>query len=173
MASKRAQLAPAADRYVPLLFARHMLQQTIQRFEQESRPEMLKEVGRIFGSITGSRYTRVEHSVAESAPLLIHRVDEEVLEPHQLSTGTREQLYLAIRLAYVLHYCGRAEPLPIVMDDVLANFDDDRARQTLRGLSGIAQRVQVIVFTCHPHVAGLASELIPSLHPILIPRAGG
>ena len=50
-----------------------------------------------------------------------------MLEPGQLSTGTREQLYLAIRLAYVLNYCNRAESLPVIMDDVLANFDDDPA----------------------------------------------
>ena len=167
-----AQLAAAVDRYVPLLFARHLLQQAIQRFERESQPEMLREVSRIFRSMTGSRYTRVDRPVAESAPLLIHRGDDESLEPGQLSTGTREQLYLAIRLAYVLHYCGRAEPLPIIMDDVLANFDDDRARQTLRGLGEITDRVQVIMFTCHPHLVSLAREVFADLRPIVIPQAG-
>ena len=78
--------------------------------------------------MTAGRFTRVERPRDDDdGPLLVHRVDDEILEPHQLSTGTREQLYLAVRLAYVLHYCGRTEALPIVMDDVLANFDDDRA----------------------------------------------
>lgn len=172
VASRRAQLAAQVDRFVPLLFARHLLQQAVQRFEKESQPRMLQEVSRIFRSITGDRYHRVERPLDDSAPLLIHRFDTETLEPRQLSTGTREQLYLAIRLAYVLHYCARAEPLPVVMDDVLANFDDGRARQTLRGLGELAQNMQIIMFTCHDHLVGLARDVFPDLRPIHIPPNG-
>ena len=66
-ASNCAQLASAVDRYVPLLFARHLLQRAIQRFEQESQPEMLRDVSRIFQSMTGDRYSRVERPLDESA----------------------------------------------------------------------------------------------------------
>jgi uncharacterized protein YhaN len=93
------------------------------------------------------------------------------LEPHELSTGTREQLYLAIRLAYVLHYCTKAEPLPIVLDDVLANFDPGRTRNTLEALGQITERVQVLLFTCHPHVVDLAQEVFPDLQPVTVPQA--
>ncbi|APW62067.1 AAA family ATPase [Paludisphaera borealis] len=169
--AKRAELAAAVDRYVPLVFAQHLLKQAIQRFEQDSQPEMLRETSRIFQTMTAGRFTRVERPKEDDGPLLVHRVDEEMLEPHQLSTGTREQLYLAVRLAYVLHYCGRTEALPIVMDDVLANFDDDRARHTLRALGDVSKRVQVILFTCHPHLTVLGREVFPSLRPLAIPTA--
>ncbi|KAJ3047094.1 hypothetical protein HK102_013003, partial [Quaeritorhiza haematococci] len=144
----------------------------IARFEQDARPEMLRETSRIFGTMTGGRYVAVERPDDDEAPLQVRRVDGEVLEPHQLSAGSREQLYLAIRLAYVLHYCGRAESLPIVMDDVLANFDDDRSRRTLRALGEVSRKVQVLFLTCHPHVVELGREVFPLVRPILLNPAG-
>lgn len=172
VASRRAQLGEVVDRYVPLIFAQHLLRQAIARFEQDARPEMLRETSRLFEMMTGGRYVRVDRPEDDEGPLLVRRVDDEVLEPHQLSTGTREQLYLAVRLAYALHYCDRAESLPIVMDDVLANFDDDRSRRTLRALGEVSRKVQVLFFTCHPHVIELGREVFPLLRPIaLAPKA--
>lgn len=168
LAGKRARLAAEVDRYVPLLFAQQLLEQAIKKFEQESQPAMLKEVSSIFESMTGGRYVRVQRSNDDDGSLTVRRADDRLLEPRELSTGTREQLYLAIRLAYVLHYCGRAEPLPIVMDDVLANFDDDRALRTLQTLGDVANQVQVLMFTCHPHLAVLAQTAFPGLQPIEI-----
>jgi uncharacterized protein YhaN len=167
-AAKRAQLAASVDRYVPLVLAQHVLRKAMERFEQQAQPAMLQDVTRIFQTMTDGGYVRVERPLADDQPLVVYRDTGEPLEPSQLSTGTREQLYLAIRLAYVLHYCSQAEPLPIVMDDVLANFDDDRARRTLQALGEVAERVQVILFTCHPHVVGLARDVFPSLRPIVI-----
>ncbi len=172
VAAIRAKLASNVDRYVPLIFAQHLLKQSIQRFEQDSQPEMLRETSRIFKTMTAGRFTRVERPKDDDGPLQVHRIDDEILEPHQLSTGTREQLYLAVRLAYVLHYCGRTESLPIVMDDVLANFDDERSRHTLRALGEVSKKVQVILFTCHPHLIDIGREVFPLLRPVTIPRAG-
>ncbi len=172
ISQRRAALANAVDRFVPLLFARQILQQTLQRFEKESQPEMLNDVSRLFSAMTGGRYQRVERPRDASRPLIVYRADNsDDLEPHQLSTGTREQLYLAIRLAYVLHYCTKAEPLPIVLDDVFANFDPGRTRNTLAALGQITDRVQVLLFTCHPHVAALAEEVFPGLQPVSVPSA--
>ena len=167
-------MANVVDRYVPLLLARQLLQQTLQRFEKDSQPEMLREVSRLFSAMTGGRYERVERPRNTDHPLVVYRAgNSDDLQPDQLSTGTREQLYLAIRLAYVLHYCTKAEPLPIVLDDVLANFDPVRTRRTLEALGQITDRVQVLLFTCHPHVADLAQDVYPGLQPITVPSSNG
>ena len=171
LASKRAELAAGVDRYVPLIFARTLLKRAIERFERESQPEMLRATSRIFETMTAGRYPGVERPDEDGGPLQVRRADGEILEPGELSTGTREQLYLAVRLAYVLHYCDENEPLPVVMDDVMANFDDDRARHTLRALGEVSKDVQVIMFTCHPHLIEIGREVFPGLRPATIPAA--
>ena len=159
------------DRYVPLVFAKHLLGEAVRRFDRENQPEMIRTVSRLISQMTGGRYVEFDRTTDNSQGILVRRNDGVERTPEQLSTGTREQLYLAIRLAYVLHYCRQNEPLPIVMDDVLVNFDDHRVRQTLITLSDVAQTVQVLFFTCHPHMVQLARDVVPNIKPIELPVA--
>jgi len=55
-----------------------------------------------------------------------------------------------------------------VMDDVLVNFDRNRTRQTLSALAEISKELQVLFFTCHPHMVELAQEVVPGLEPIAL-----
>ncbi len=75
-----------------------------------------------------------------------------------MSDGTRDQLYLALRLASLERYLSHNEPFPFIVDDVLVNFDDARSRATLKVLAGLSERTQVIVFTHHERVVALAKE---------------
>jgi uncharacterized protein YhaN len=98
------------------------------------------------------------------------RSDGVEVTPAALSTGTREQLWLAVRLAYVRQYCEAAEPLPLVLDDVLVNFDAARARATLAVLADFATRTQVLLLTCHAHLVELARE-VAGVEPVPIPSS--
>jgi chromosome segregation protein len=73
-----------------------------------------------------------------------------------MSTGARDQLYLALRLAYLEDYATRSEPAPFIGDDLFATFDEDRTASSLAALAAIGDRVQPIVFTHHQHVAAIA-----------------
>lgn len=73
-----------------------------------------------------------------------------------MSTGTRDQLFLALRLAAIVHYIEGSEALPIIADDLLTDFDDARAAQALVLLSELSAKVQVIFFTHHKHLLSLA-----------------
>jgi chromosome segregation protein len=66
-----------------------------------------------------------------------------------MSEGTRDQLYLALRLAYLDAYASRAEPSPFIVDDVFATFDEARTARGLKALAAIGDRVQTVVFTHH------------------------
>jgi uncharacterized protein YhaN len=159
--SARSELSTAVDRWAPLMLAQTLMKRAIERFERDHQPAMLGEVQRLFRELTLGRYVSIERKLDEHGTLVVVQPDGRRKEPAALSTGTREQLYLAIRLAYILHYCRDAEPLPIVMDDVLVNFDDERAVQTLRVLDQIAAEVQVLFLTCHQHLVDLFKGIRP------------
>ncbi len=169
LSRKRSQLAAEVDRYMPLIYARHLLNAAVSRFEKENQPEMIALVSRLLSQMTGGKYVEFDRSGGGKQDILVRRFDGVEKTSEQLSTGTREQLYLAIRLAYVLQYCQQNEPLPIIVDDVLVNFDDQRARQTLIALADISQSVQVLFFTCHSHLLEIAREVVPGLIPINLP----
>ena len=69
-----------------------------------------------------------------------------------LSEGARDQLYLALRLAYIEDYAARAEAPPFIGDDIFASFDEPRTGNGLEALAAIGDRIQTIVFTHHLHV---------------------
>jgi uncharacterized protein YhaN len=79
-----------------------------------------------------------------------------------MSSGTRDQLFLALRLATLEEYLERSEPMPFVVDDILVNFDDERARATLEVLARLGERTQVLLFTHHGRIREQARALGPA-----------
>ena len=167
--SKRTELGELVDRWAPMAIAKHVLTESIARFERENQPALLVRVSALFEQVTAGEYVRVRQRLGEHDLLAVARGGAE-RKVDQLSTGTRELLFLAIRLAYVGAYCEKNEPLPIVMDDVLVNFDGPRAKQLLLALRDVSLQTQVLFFTCHPHIVALAREVFPDARAIAIDR---
>lgn len=158
-----AQLGSAVDRLAPLALAQALLKRAIERFEKEHQPAMLSEVGLLLAQMTGGRYVSIRRRLDEAGTMLVEQINGKLKTPNQLSTGTREQLYLAIRLAYVQQYCRESEPLPLIMDDILVNFDEQRAKNTLDVLLALPDHIQVLFLTCHEHMAELVRKSRPDL----------
>ncbi len=78
--------------------------------------------------------------------------------PQLLSLGTRQQLYLALRVALLITAENVGRSLPILCDDILVNFDDERRREAIKVIVELSRYRQVILFTCHPSVAALVRE---------------
>lgn len=166
--SSYAQLGSAVDRYVPLVMAQTLLKRAIDRFEKEHQPAMLTEVGQLLSRMTAGRYMGIRRRLDEAGTMQVEQQDGKLKTPDQLSTGTREQLYLAIRLAYIQHYCRNSEPLPLIMDDILVNFDEQRAINTLKVLFELPESIQVLFLTCHDHMTNLIGRLRPDSTPITL-----
>jgi uncharacterized protein YhaN len=129
------------------------------RFRDEHQPDLLRRAEEHLARITRGRYSRLVLEDGDRgsvfhlhAPHLPHVLP--VAPP--LSTGTREQVYLALRLAIVDHLDEGREPLPLFLDEVLVNWDEDRRGRGLDVLARMAEERQVFLFTCHP---GLAREV--------------
>jgi uncharacterized protein YhaN len=157
--SRRAELRGLCEQYAIVTLTRELLQRQVQRFQERHQPRLLEELSALFAQLTEGRYRKVYQRLDEEGTFVAVRGDGAEVTPQAMSTGTREQLYLALRLAYVRHYCEAAEPLPLVLDDVLVNFDAGRARATLRVLAEFAGRTQVLFLTCHEHLVQMAREV--------------
>lgn len=169
VAQNQAKLVSEIHRYVPLVFARRLLQDAIASFEREHQPELVRDISKLFASLTRGEYIEIERPTSDRDLIYVRRHDGAERSPEQLSTGTREQLYLAIRLGYIRHYCRGAEPLPIVMDDVLVNFDIERAKATMETLREFSRDVQVLFFTCHDYFVDVIREVVPNATEVRLP----
>ena len=80
-----------------------------------------------------------------------------------LSEGTADQLWLSLRLAGIearvnqMREIGQ-DPMPIILDDVLVSFDDNRAKAAMEILMELGEKTQVIMFTHHAHLLDIAPE---------------
>ena len=80
-------------------------------------------------------------------------------KPEALSRGTAEQLYLALRFGYIRNRAKSSEPLPVIMDDILVNFDPLRAHDAAEAILALSKAHQVLFFTCHPEMVNIFRKI--------------
>ena len=147
-----AQASEAADRYVIESLAVHLLDRARERFEQERQPEVVRTAGRVFSAMTGGRYTDVRVPLDDSG-ISVQAADGSIRPSAALSRGTAEQLYLALRVGLIGSLGTTGSALPVLMDDVIVNFDPERRIGAVVAIGELAALRQVIFFTCHPETA--------------------
>jgi uncharacterized protein YhaN len=165
-----ANLRAQAERYCRARLATRILRDEIERFRRRHRDPIMARAGGYFARLTCGAFASVATDFDESdqSVLVGVRPTEERLRVEALSTGTRDQLYLALRLATLDHYLDSAEPLPFIVDDILIQFDDDRARATLSALADFSARTQVILFTHHARVVEQARAIDPAAERVFV-----
>ncbi len=169
--AQRGQLAEFAEQWVVGRLAQELLTRCIDRFTNDHEPALLQLTHQFLSKLTGGRYVSVEHDGSSAGSFRVRNADGEAVEPAKLSTGTREQLYLAIRLAFITHYTEHHEPLPVLMDDCFVNFDDARTRLALRTLLNWNGAVQTILLSCHGRVVSQLAELAPDTPVICLEKS--
>lgn len=131
-----------------------MLERALERYRDENQSDVLQSAGRFFRRLTLENYVDLDLDDDPVAPrlLAVHRSgDKRALK--ELSDGTVDQLYFALRLAFHEREHPEGEfHLPFLMDDVLVHFDDDRARVALEMMTELAQQRQVLYFSHHRHL---------------------
>ena len=125
-----------------------MLDKARKKYEKERQPAVIKKAEEIFTHVTQGDYSRIFKPM-DSDDIFIVDENERVKGLLEMSRGTREQLYLALRFGLIAEHEKRSEPLPLIMDDIFVNFDDDRNNQILDRVREFSKKRQVIVLTCH------------------------
>ncbi|MCP3889652.1 MAG: AAA family ATPase [Desulfobulbaceae bacterium] len=161
MEQELARIRRFAERYTRVKLSSKILQQEIERYREMHQDPVLQIASRYFAELTLNSFTSLKADVNDKGePVLVGiRTDGKWTGVSGMSDGTRDQLYLALRLATLEWRMETSEPMPFIVDDILINFDDDRTRATLKVLAELGEKNQVILFTHHRQLVDEAKKI--------------
>ena len=153
-----------------LTLAKNLLIEARRKYERERQPGVVRHAQKFFAAITDGRYRQVYAPLGEQT-ITVTDADRRTKKPSELSRGTREQLFLSLRFGLIRELGQRTEPLPVIVDEVLVNFDPDRALRAAIAFTELSYTNQILVFTCHPTVVEMfrdASSEVGIAEPLII-----
>ena len=160
-----AQIRSDAEEYARLKLASTVLHIAIEKHREKTRAPVLTIASDFFRELTLNSYSglRVEED-DHGKPLLVGCKSDSCLTVpvDGMSEGTCDQLYLALRLASLQLEVEPRKDLPLIIDDILIQFDDARSAAALHILARIARQRQVIFFTHHEHLLEIVRQQLPT-----------
>ncbi|MCA9771088.1 MAG: hypothetical protein KC466_01690, partial [Myxococcales bacterium] len=144
-----AQLASLVSRRRSLEIARDTLREVAERSHEHMAASLHEQVEEILPILTGGRYGRVQ--VSPELDVLVWSDEKGAgawLTPDELSHGTRDQIYFALRFGIAGMLAGRGEPIPFLLDDPFVNYDRARLEAAVDLLGKLGARNQIFLFTC-------------------------
>ena len=151
----RQQIAGALERWQVAKAAKYLIEQTLDRYEREHQPKVVARASKLFAGIAGGRYRQL---MTRDGKIQVLDSHSQIVDVEQLSTGTAQQLYLCIRFGLAEEFAERGTLLPFIMDEVLVNFDPDRAQAVAETIARVSTARQVLMFTCHPETVGMITQ---------------
>ncbi|MFC1857639.1 ATP-binding protein, partial [Thermodesulfobacteriota bacterium] len=155
---KLAEIQQDAFDWSRYAMAKYLLDKAKETFEKEQQPQVMRDAGSFFRKITASSYNELVAPIGEDTIEVITSKKERK-KVDMLSRGTAEQLYLSLRFGYIRNRSKGNEPLPVVMDDILVNFDPGRARRAAEAILDLSKEQQVLFFTCHPETVEIFRQV--------------
>ncbi|MBP1154810.1 MULTISPECIES: AAA family ATPase [unclassified Paenibacillus] len=166
---RRAELQRLIKRWAVHAMCSSLFVRTKKMYEHEKQPSVMQRASAYFERITAGRYVRMIAPLGEQR-VLAEKENGEQLDTVHLSRGTAEQMYLCIRFALADEYAAAGIRLPLVIDDLFVNFDDERLGYGLELLQSVSQRHQLMLFTCHRHVLEAYESRFPADSVIQLAR---
>ncbi len=149
-----ARIRKLTDMYEAILLAQQTLAEAANDLQRKFAPRISQRAQTLFSKFTGAHYDRFV--LGEDLTVSAGRQEESTLRTGiWRSSGTVDQLYMALRLAVAEELTPAA---PLVLDDALVRFDDTRLSLAMDVLTEAAQRKQVILFTCQSREAEACKE---------------
>lgn len=159
--SAAAKMQSAIERYIDLTVARSLISKVIDEVRNEQQDPLINRAAELFAFCTKGEFDGIETDIdKKGSPVVVGRRKSGALVPiSAMSDGTRDQLFLAFRLASLENYAASTEPIPFIADDILVHFDDDRSSATLDLLARYGETNQVLLFTHHRRILDDARRL--------------
>ena len=126
----------------------------------------MRRAGELFQLLTGGSFVGVEEEFddKDNPRLVGRRESDRTVSVEGMSKGTRDQLYLSLRLEYLEEYAQKVDAVPFIGDDLLTTWDDKRALRGIQALAATSSQIQPILFTHHSRILELAQS---TLHEFL------
>ena len=161
--SAEVEIETAARDYLTLALSTNMLNRVIEEHRATQSAPLMQSAGTLFRNLTSGAFTHIdqEFDPENDRPQLVGVRDTgKTVCIDGLSEGQRDQLYLALRMAYLDDYAKKSEPVPFIGDDIFTTFDEVSTRAGLLALADIGLHLQPILFTHHRFVADMAKEAL-------------
>ncbi|MDO4731420.1 MAG: AAA family ATPase [Clostridia bacterium] len=123
-----------------------MLNKTEKELRQNFAPKLNEIVKDIFSSLSDEKYD--DAVVSKDFDINVRQKDGDILNWQYLSNGTVDQVYFALRVALSQLMEENNETLPLILDDVFLQYDDERATTAIKFLDEHSKNCQIILFTC-------------------------
>jgi DNA repair protein SbcC/Rad50 len=160
-ADAAARLSNQVADYSSARLASAILSEAIETYQQRYQGPLLARASELFATITCGRFDKVATDFDEDMTILVGvRPNGKRETVGNLSSGTRDQLFLALRLAAIESHVANQEPMPVVVDDIVINFDDASSSATFKVLAELSKKTQVLFFTHHEHLLERAASAI-------------
>lgn len=156
-----AEVVGGLEQHLRLRIAALILEERIEDYRKKNQAPVLARAAELFSRLTLGSYAGLRDELDEKGnPILLGvRPDSREVTVQGMSDGSRDQLYLSLRLATLEQHLSKGEPMPFIVDDILVGFDDDRTRVCLEVLAELAAATQVLLFTHHRKVIELADSV--------------
>ncbi|WP_270447604.1 AAA family ATPase [Lactobacillus delbrueckii] len=144
--------------YLASLLAGEVIGRTLDLASNDRFPKMLKLAQDYLEILTGGRYREIilPAKLSKKTPLKVVRKDKKKIPLAYLSRGTQEQLYFALKLAFVMQIKDKID-LPVLIDDSFVNFDGPRTGYIVDMLKKMSEDKQILVFTAREDLAEAVS----------------
>jgi uncharacterized protein YhaN len=157
-----AEMLANAREWAVYRFGQILLSRAIEEHRTQNQNPLMRQAGELFQRLTGGSFIGVEEEFdSRDNPRLVGRRESGGTVPIEgMSKGTRDQLYLSLRLAYLREYAQKVEAVPFIGDDLLTSWDDKRASKGLQTLAATSSQIQPILFTHHARILELAQSAL-------------
>jgi len=163
-----AEVKNLARRWMSLRAAQIVLARSVEHYRKANEGRLLQRANEIFGAIVRDRlpddFTGLEVDYDDPAKptIIARRRDGTSCTVKKMSTGTRDQLWLSLRIAVLERRAHDVEPMPFLGDDLFDSSDEPRAAAMLTAVGRLAGHTQVLLFTHHAHIADMAERALGS-----------
>ncbi|OPZ10976.1 MAG: hypothetical protein BWZ10_02271 [candidate division BRC1 bacterium ADurb.BinA364] len=156
-----ARARDLAERYAVARAACVILDRQIEAYRRKNEGPLARRASRIFSRLTLGSFQglSVDYSESDTPTLVGERPNGKKIAVDGMSEGARDQLYLALRLAALDDHLERGARMPLIVDDALIGFDDERALAALEMFREVSDKTQVIFFTHHARLVELARKI--------------